>query len=169
MFHGQTVYGELAHVPLMLYRPGTVPAGLEITETVRSIDLMPTLLDLSGLPIPEGIQGQSLVPLLAAARDVDSGGSSGEAAEALGWESRAAVTEKAKTEQSGGPPPQETESYGIVADGWKLVHNVTRSGDGPEFELYHHKDDPLDSTNVAGQHPKSSSDSKPSWRAGMRW
>ena len=94
MFHGQTVYGELAHVPLMLYRPGTVPAGLEITETVRSIDLMPTLLDLSGLSRPEGIQGQSLVLLLAAARDADSGGSPGEAAEALGWEPRAAVTEK---------------------------------------------------------------------------
>ena len=153
MFHGQTVYGELARVPLLLYRPGTVPAGLEIAETVRSIDLMPTLLDLSGLPIPEGIQGQSLVPLLAAARDADSGGSPGEAAEGLGWERRAAVTEKAKTEQSGGPPPKETESYGIVMDGWKLVHNVIRSGDGPEFELYNHKDDPLDSSNVADQHP----------------
>ena len=153
MFHGQTVYGELAHVPLLLYRPGTVPAGLEIAETVRSIDLMPTLLDLSGLPIPEGIQGQSLVPLLAAARDADSGGSPGEAAEALGWEPRAAVTEKAKTEQ-GSVPPYETESYGIVADGWKLVHNVIRSGDGPEFELYNHKDDPLDSANVADRHPE---------------
>ena len=153
MFHGQTVYGELAHVPLLLYRPGTVPAGLKIAETVRSIDLMPTLLDLSGLPIPEGVQGQSLVPLLAAARDADSGGSPGEAAEALGWEPRAAVTEKAKTEQ-GSVPPYETESYGIVSDGWKLVHNVIRSGDGPEFELYNHKDDPLDSANVADQHPE---------------
>ena len=153
MFHGQTVYGELAHVPLLLYRPGTVPAGLEIAETVRSIDLMPTLLDLSGLPIPEGIQGQSLVPLLAAARDADSGGSPGEAAEALGWEPRAAVTEKAKTGPVG-VPPYETESYGIVVDDWKLIHNVIRTGDGPEFELYNHKVDPLDSTDVADQHPE---------------
>ena len=154
MFHGQTVYGELANVPLLLYRPGTVPAGLEIAETVRSIDLMPTLLDLSGLPIPEGIQGQSLVPLMAAARDGGSGGSPGEAAQALGWEPRPAVTEKAKTAMAGGPPPRETESYGIVSDNWKLVHNVVRTDDGPEFELYNHADDPLDSTNVVGQNPE---------------
>ena len=153
MFHGQTVYGELAHVPLMLYRPGTVPAGLKIAETVRSIDLMPTLLDLSGLPIPEGIQGQSLVPLMAAVRDAASGGSASEAAQALGWEPRPAVTEKAKTAMAGGPPPRETESYGIVSDNWKLVHNVIRTDDGPEFELYKHADDPLDSANVAEQNP----------------
>lgn len=156
MFHGQSVYGELAGVPLMLYHPGVIPAGIQIKETVRSIDLMPTLLDLSGLPAPKRVQGQSLVPLLAAARDAKRNGSNGslvEAAQKLGWKHEPAVTEKARSENTGGPPPLETESYGLVFGGWKLVHNVQRSAGAPEFELYNHDEDPLDKTNVAGQHP----------------
>jgi arylsulfatase A-like enzyme len=157
MFHGQSVYGELAGVPLVLYRPGVIPEGVRIGETVRSIDLMPTLLDLSGLPVPKRAQGQSLVPLLAAAREAKRKGTSGsiaKAAEALGWNPQPAVTEKAKCDSSGGPPPRDTESYGIVSGGWKLVDNVHRSAGVPEFELYSHAGDPLDMKNVAGEHPE---------------
>lgn len=157
MFHGQTTYGELAGVPLMLYRPGVIPDGVRITETTRSIDLMPTLLELSGLPIPNHVQGQSLVPLLAAARDAKSkgsGGSVGEAARALGWKPQPAVTEKALGESAGGPPPHDTESYGLLLAGWKLIDNVHRSAGTPEFELYNHAEDPLDMKNVADQHPE---------------
>ena len=42
----------------------------------------------------------------------------------------------------------------MVLDGWKLVHNAIRLDEGPEFELYGHKDDPLDKNNVADQHPE---------------
>lgn len=156
MFHGQSVYGELAGVPMVLYRPGVIPREVEIAETVRSIDLMPTLLDLSGLPVPERAQGQTLVPLIAAARGAQragSGSSAAYAAQASGWRPMPAVTEKAKTASNGGPPPRETESYGIVSGGWKLVHNVQRPKGAPEFELYDHGADPLDRVNVAAEHP----------------
>jgi arylsulfatase A-like enzyme len=145
MFHGQTVYGELSSVPLMLYRPGVMPAGVKIAQTTRSIDLMPTLLDLSGLAAPPRVQGQSLVPLLAAARDHRP-------PDALGWKPQPAVTEKAGTVSGGGPPPRDTESYGVVSEGWRLVDNVRRGPGVPEFELYHHPEDPLDLKDVAGQH-----------------
>jgi len=145
MFHGQSVYGELTGVPMILYRPGVIPAGVQVKETVRNIDLMPTLLDLSGLPIPKNVQGQSLTPLIAAARE-----SKGVAS---GWKAEPAVTEKARSENAGGPPPYETESYGIVHDGWKLVHHVQRATGSQEFELFNHAEDPLDSKNVASQHP----------------
>jgi len=151
MFHGHSVYGELTSVPLMLYRPGVIPA-VRISETVRSIDLMPTLLDLSGLPVPERAQGQSLVPLLAAAR-TGSGESVAERASAAGWEPLPAVTEKAKTENPAGPPPRGTESYGIVLDGWKLIHNRIPAPGAPEVELFNHREDPLNLTNVAAEHP----------------
>ena len=132
-------------MPLMLYRPGVIPAGLRIKETVRSIDLMPTLLALSGLPIPKAVEGQSLVPLLGATRD-------GKGPTAFGWKPEPAVTEKAISENNGAPRPHDTESYGIVYDGWKLVHNVHRSGATAEYELYDHNADPLDSKDVAAQH-----------------
>ena len=63
-WHGHTLYGELVNVPLLLWWPGGVPAGVTVDETVRSIDLMPTLLALSGLTAPRRIQGQSLLPLM---------------------------------------------------------------------------------------------------------
>jgi arylsulfatase A-like enzyme len=153
MFHGHTVYSELTAVPLMLYRPGTIPA-VKLTDTVRSIDLMPTLLDLSGLPAPEGIQGRSLVPLIAAARQLPRQAGAGTAEEnAAPDEKHPAITEKARTTDSAGPPPRDTESYSVVLDGWKLIHNVNRAPGAPEFELFNRAEDPLDAHNVAEQHP----------------
>ena len=120
MFHGQTVYGELTGVPLILRRPGVIPAGVKIPATVRNIDVMPTLLDLSGLPAPPRMQGESLVPLIAAAR----GGASGEqlisAAKDLGWSDPAAVTEKAKTRTSAAPrrSTRRTSASRTTAGSW---------------------------------------------------
>ena len=154
MFHGHTVYSELTNVPLMLYRPGTIPAA-KIAETVRSIDLMPTLLDLSGLPSPAGVQGQSLVPLIAASANQPrqaGAGASEQTAEESGWKKMPAITEKAETKAAGGPPPRDTESYGIVLDGWKMIHNVVKHEGTPEFELFNRAEDPLDQKNVAAEH-----------------
>ncbi len=148
-FHGQTTYGELSEVPLILWRPGAVPKGAVVSETVETIDLMPTILELSRLPLPAGMQGQSLLPLLAAPE------APGVARTATGWRVRPALTEKAVTaEPVGAPPPQDTESYAIVSEGFKLVHNTKRPAGGPEFELYDHGRDRLDKTDVASQHPE---------------
>jgi arylsulfatase A-like enzyme len=57
-WHGHSVYGELVNVPLLLWWPGVVPAGLTVDDTVRSIDLMPTLLALSGLSAPTTSRGR---------------------------------------------------------------------------------------------------------------
>jgi N-acetylglucosamine-6-sulfatase len=40
--------------------PGTIPRGI-----VGNTDIMPTMLDLAGLPIPSWVDGRSLAPLLA--------------------------------------------------------------------------------------------------------
>jgi arylsulfatase A-like enzyme len=154
VWHGHSVYGNLTGVPMMFYRPGVIPAGLKISETVRNIDLMPTVLDLSGLPIPEKVQGQSLVPLMAAARQAAQSASAGSIpaiAAPLGWTPRPAVTEKSM--DPNGENPKHLESYGLVFDGWKLVHNPHRGDDRPEFELYDHRKDPLNNTNVIGENP----------------
>ena len=155
MWHGQTIYGEMTNVPLMFHGPAFLPSGLVISETVQSIDIFPTLLELSRLPIPENIQGQSLVPLMAAARDAggEKDADLGRAAEKYGWNRRGAFSEKNLAQQSGGPTP-EAESFSVVYDGWKLIHNTVRSNDGPEFELFDHAKDPLDKNNVAAQQPE---------------
>ncbi len=53
-----------SHVPLLVVWPGQLPAGKRVDTRVSLIDLLPTLLDLSGLPPAEVRQGQSWRPLL---------------------------------------------------------------------------------------------------------
>ena len=56
--HGATLYDEIVHVPLILSAPGQLEPGV-VTEQVRSIDLMPTLLELTDVPSGE-LDGVSL-------------------------------------------------------------------------------------------------------------
>jgi arylsulfatase A-like enzyme len=151
-FHGQSAYGELAGVPLLMYRPGVIPAGVQIKETVRNLDVMPTLLELSGLPAPKKMQGQSLLPLIAAVQKSGTG-SPVEAAKAMGWKPQPAITEKLKR-PTAWHADEDTESFGMVWDGWKLLHHVLRAKDAPEYELFDHRTDPLNLKDVAAQHPE---------------
>jgi arylsulfatase A-like enzyme len=59
-WHGTTLYDEQLRVPLYLKLPAGRRAGTTVRHWVQSIDIMPTLLAESGLPVPEGIQGRSL-------------------------------------------------------------------------------------------------------------
>ena len=140
-WHGNTIYGEMTNIPLILSWPGRLPAGKLVEETVQSIDLMPTLLQLSQLPLPETLQGQSLVPLLAEEGDV---------ATRERWQSRPAFSEHVAL------PIFQTEidSFAMVTDGWKLIHNVRRPSDFPEYELYDHGNDPLNLKDLAGENPE---------------
>ena len=62
--HGPNVHGEVMHVPLMLWGPG-IPAGRRIETRTGQVDLMPTLLELAGVPQPERLMGRSFAHLLA--------------------------------------------------------------------------------------------------------
>jgi arylsulfatase A-like enzyme len=136
-FHEENVYGELVNVPLALRWPGTLASGRVVEDTVQLLDLAPTVLDLAGLSIPESMQGQSLRPLL------DPEGK---------WRARPAISEwRRRTDQRNS---RMVDAFSIIEGEWKLVRNVERPEDVPEFELYHHRTDPLDQKNVASDHPE---------------
>jgi len=61
------LYEEVARIPLMVRVPGQA-AGRR-TAFAQPPDLMPTMLDLGGVEIPETVQGESLVPILRGERD----------------------------------------------------------------------------------------------------
>jgi len=63
--HGLFLYDPTVLVPLILRLPGQDPAGLEVEQQVRLIDIAPTLLELTDLPIPAAYHGASLTPFLA--------------------------------------------------------------------------------------------------------
>lgn len=52
------------HVPLLVWFPEKVTAG-NYDQLVGAVDVLPTLLELVGLPIADNIQGQSFAPLIA--------------------------------------------------------------------------------------------------------
>ena len=54
----------ISRVPLMFVWPGHIEGGQRIPPPVSMIDVLPTLLDLLGLPPAEIAQGQSLAPLM---------------------------------------------------------------------------------------------------------
>lgn len=63
--HGLLTYQESLVVPLVLRGPGA-PVGREVAARVGLVDLLPSLLELFGAPLPPGLAGRSFRPLLAA-------------------------------------------------------------------------------------------------------
>jgi len=61
--HGFFIYEEAIHVPLIFVTPIRKLQGISVPQTVALADIMPTLLEMIGLPVPEGVQGRSLIPL----------------------------------------------------------------------------------------------------------
>ena len=56
------LYEEIVHLPLLIRAPG-VPAGV-YRGMSSAVDVMPTVLDLLGVEIPDFVQGRSLAPAL---------------------------------------------------------------------------------------------------------
>lgn len=65
--HGFSLYDELIRVPIIFWLPDT-KGGVKISDQVRAIDVMPTLLDLLGVKVSDKVkkqmQGISLLPLM---------------------------------------------------------------------------------------------------------
>ena len=141
-WHGNTVYGESINVPLMLRWPGVLPAGMVVGGTVESLSLMPTLLELSGIPVPDTVQGQSLLPMVVSPDDPTS----------LGWVERPAFSERKRIASRRERADYDVDQYSVVLDGWKLVRNVDPPEGMPEFELYDHAKDPINHDDVAAGH-----------------
>jgi arylsulfatase A-like enzyme len=62
---------SVTRVPLIFVWPGHIEGGQRFGEAVSMIDVLPTVLDLVGLPQPEVKQGRSLAPLLLGTGDVE--------------------------------------------------------------------------------------------------
>jgi arylsulfatase A-like enzyme len=62
--HGNFTHDATARVPLVFHHP-RLPAGLRVPRMVRTIDVLPTVLELLGFDVPPSVEGRSLVPLIA--------------------------------------------------------------------------------------------------------
>ncbi|MFT5285295.1 MAG: arylsulfatase A-like enzyme [Planctomycetota bacterium] len=124
--HGHALHQELLRVPLILSMPKQF-APLRVADSVRSIDIFPTVMDLLGLKIPDGLRGSSLQPMVRGElKDVSLTGF----AESILWGRPYAPFDEAKT---------------LVTDDWKLV---VGDGESPT-SLYHLSEDPNERVNLA--------------------
>ena len=62
--HGYCTYDVEAHIPFIMWMPGTIPADIRIPNQVSNVDILPTLVDFLQLDYTEIIQGRSLYPLI---------------------------------------------------------------------------------------------------------
>jgi arylsulfatase A-like enzyme len=114
------LYEESARVAFVWKVPGLAPAGARCPRPVETIDTFPTLFDLCGIPQPKGVEGISMKPLLEDP--------------ARPWK-KGAITWRA----GGG------NQVAIQTEHFRLNKRV----DTGFLELYDHRVDPREFTNVA--------------------
>ena len=71
VLHGYTLYEEQLRIPLMIRHP-KFPAR-RVSRLSRQVDVLPTLLELLGFPIPEFVQGESLVAAMRGEQEAGAG------------------------------------------------------------------------------------------------
>jgi arylsulfatase A-like enzyme len=129
MQHGFHLYRELLDIPLIIRFPGRAHAGARHPGQVRSIDILPTVLDWIGLPQPATAQGSSLLTLLSDDTQEDQQGSS---------EWRVAFAEGLTIEGS------EVDLRMIQDGRWKFLQNSKTGGES----LYDLASDPRELRDV---------------------
>jgi len=58
------LYKETLHIPLIIVSPKTIPQHVKVKQLVRTIDIMPTILDILEIDKKIYMQGTSLVPAI---------------------------------------------------------------------------------------------------------
>lgn len=138
--HG-ILYEEQIRVPLILCGP-SIPTGRRNDFVVRTIDIMPTILELTDVSRERfpPMEGHSLVPLL------------GDGAIDPDYRAYADSVNMLMYNTAAGMVEQKDEMLFAVTDGrWKYVHHALRPS---ESELYNLKDDPHELANLRDSHPE---------------
>ena len=122
LWRKNSLYEESARAPLIFRVPGLEPNQSDCLRLVEFVDIYPTIADLAGVGMPEGLSGVSLRPLLE---------------DPQGEWNRPAFTQ---TLFLGAP------GYSIRTDRWRY----TEWGDESEHgvELYDHDSDPDEMNNL---------------------
>jgi choline-sulfatase len=123
--HGWSPYDTLVRVPLIVWIPGVGNGSFHVSSQVRLIDLMPTIVNLTGGIVPEGLDGLSVVPLM-------EGG---------------AMNLTAYSEMSERLIDGEVFKTLAVREGrWKFMYGVN----GAKEHLFDLQSDPYEKSDVAG-------------------
>jgi tetratricopeptide (TPR) repeat protein len=128
--HGIFLYDETIRVPLLIKAPGQ-HAGSKVTAPVGLVDVAPTILRMSKVPVPREMQGTSLLSLIQSSQDNTS------------------ESENSKSRR----PVYSESAYGHLSFGWSKLRSWRTSKylyiGAPDRELYDQVSDPLAARNLA--------------------
>ncbi len=124
-WHSHTLYDELLRVPLIIKFPGNHFSGKTVGPMVRSIDILPTILDIVDIPPLDVFEGQSLMELVKGRSE----------------EPRPAIAQQDLQDQT---------PVTLRSGNWKYY----RPPPPQEPLLFELGRDPLESLNVAARHPE---------------
>ena len=126
--HGMFLYRETIQIPLIVKLPGSRGGHRRVTEPVQQIDLAPTILDVAGAAVPEGLRGRSLRPVLDGTGALAEAGIYSETLSPryhFGW----------------------SELYALGDARYRLIR-------APRDELFDIVQDPAETDNLAGERPQ---------------
>lgn len=136
--HGNSLFNEVLHVPLIISCPDILPQGISIESRVRSIDILPSLLRWVGGPAPDNIDGEDFVDLVAVGSERSP---------------RPVLTEGSWL-----------NAKSIIIEDWKYIHVFNRKEQPVKvwweimkphvLELYDLKHDPEERQNLYSQFPE---------------
>lgn len=122
-----TNFEVAARAPLIISVPGQKHAGAKTDALAEFVDIYPTLCELCGLPIPEGLEGMSLVPVI---NQPDRP-----------WK-KAAFSQY---------PRRKAMGYSMRTDRYRYTEWSEPGAQPVGVELYDHREDPDENVNLADQ------------------
>jgi arylsulfatase A-like enzyme len=135
-----TMYDEVLKIPLIFHSSCCLDGGVVIKDQVRQIDIMPTILDIAGLNIPDSVQGVSLLPLIKGDTDMTM---------------PPAISESIMGGYQSTPELEKIKLHSIRTANWKLVRLF--EGNKYEFQLFNLSEDPAETNNLISKKHKTAS------------
>lgn len=123
--HGLFLYRSTIHTPLIIKRAGGDNAGQRVATSVQHIDLVPTILAMTGLPADPALTGRSLIPVLDGGTSLPPAAIYAEAMSPryhFGW----------------------SELYALTDDRYRLIR-------APRDELFDLSTDPLETRSIVSE------------------
>jgi len=136
--HGKQLYGESVRVPLIV-RLGEATRPGRVGTVVQHLDVLPTVLDAVGAPVPEGLEGSSLRRWIVGPED-------GGPAPAQSPEEEADRPIVTYLHLDGRP------RIAVRQGGWKLIY-LLRGERWQRPRLFHLPSDPGELQNLAAERP----------------
>jgi arylsulfatase A-like enzyme len=123
--HRRTLYDEVIKVPLIFKFPRRIPKGKRIKTQVRTIDIMPTILDIMNIPDHKETMGKSLWKLIHSKKKAE-------------MNDRTALSEL------------HNELKSLRTNGWKIIYNISSK----KLHFIDLKRDPLEKSNNLYSDPR---------------